>query len=112
MPELVEVRVTGGTTATGVATVVDGVVTSVKITNSGSSYTTAPTITFGPPPTGGTQATGTATIVDGVVTAIVVVGGSGYTSAPTVTFSDAPQGNGNDSMARELLDLAAATFLN
>jgi hypothetical protein len=36
----------GGTTATGFATVVNGVVTAVTITNPGSGYTTAPTITF------------------------------------------------------------------
>ena len=48
----------GGTTATGVATITGGVVTGVTITNPGSGYTAAPTVTFSPPPAG-TTATGT-----------------------------------------------------
>lgn len=67
----------------------DGIegVSSVTITNGGSGYTAAPTVTFSPPTTG-TTATGTATIENGSVTAITITDpGSGYTSTPTVTIS-------------------------
>ena len=63
-------------------------VASVTITDGGSGYTTAPTVTFSAP-TSGTTATGTATInTAGTVTGVTITdGGSGYTTAPTVTFS-------------------------
>ncbi len=60
---------------------------SVTITDGGSGYTTAPTVTF-TAPTSGTTATGTATIQNGVVISVTITDpGSGYTAAPTVTFS-------------------------
>jgi hypothetical protein len=49
---------TGGTTATGTATITDGKVTGVTITNPGSKYIFGPTVTF-TAPTRGTTATGT-----------------------------------------------------
>ena len=52
----------GGTTATGTATISNGTVTSVVVTNAGAGYTTAPTIMF----TGGgatTTAAATTTVV-------------------------------------------------
>jgi streptogramin lyase len=49
---------TGGTTATGTATISGGVVTGVTITNSGAGYTTAPAVTFSVSGSG-TAATGT-----------------------------------------------------
>ena len=64
------------------------VVTGVAVTNGGSGYTSAPTVSFKPyPVTGtGTGAAATATI-DGRVASITIVnGGSGY-SSPTVTLS-------------------------
>lgn len=73
-------------TATGTSIVNSGAVTGVVITDGGSGYTSAPTVTF----TGGagTGAAATATISNGVVTSVTVTTpGSGYTSAPTVTFS-------------------------
>ena len=77
--------------ATGTATISGGAVTAITITQGGSGYTTAPTITLGAPGGVGTQATATATITDGVVTAITITeAGSDYTDAPTVTFSDPP----------------------
>lgn len=53
---------TSGTTATGTATIQNGVVVSVTITDPGSGYTTAPTVTFSAP-TSGTTAAGTANLV-------------------------------------------------
>jgi|GEM_PF-6918000 len=63
-----------------------GGVTGVAITNPGSGYTSAPTVSFSGG--GGTGAAGTATIVGGGVTAVIITNpGTGYTSAPTVNFS-------------------------
>jgi hypothetical protein len=63
-------------------------VTTIKVTNGGTGYTSAPTVTIAAPPAGGTQATATATFSGGAVTGITVtVNGSGYTSVPAVTIS-------------------------
>ncbi|MBU9310866.1 hypothetical protein [Burkholderia multivorans] len=60
---------------------------SVIVTNGGSGYTSAPTVTFSAP-TSGTTATGTAIVQNGKVVAITITNpGSGYTAAPTVSFS-------------------------
>jgi len=60
---------------------------SVTITDGGTGYTAAPTVTFSAP-SSGTTATGTATISGGVVTGVTITDpGSGYTTTPTVTFS-------------------------
>ena len=66
---------------------VSGRVFSINVTNGGSNYTTAPTVSVsGGNPT--VQAAATATITSGVVTAISVTAeGSGYTGVPTVTLS-------------------------
>ncbi len=66
---------------------ITGGVSSVTITNGGSGYTTAPTVTFSAP-TSGTTATGYAVISNGAVTQIVITNpGSGYTADPTVTIA-------------------------
>lgn len=73
-----------GTTvsATAVATV-----STITITNGGTGYTTAPTLTF----SGGsaiTQAQGSCTIVNGIITTVTVTSpGYGYTSVPTISLS-------------------------
>jgi hypothetical protein len=71
--------------ATAVATILDGEVTDIVISEAGLGYKEATiTITGG----GGTDATATATIVSDSVSIINVTnGGSGYTSTPTVTIS-------------------------
>lgn len=60
-------------------------VSAITVSNGGSGYTSAPTVTL----TGdGSGAEATATVLEGVVTAVTVTkGGYGYTSAPTVAFS-------------------------
>lgn len=65
-----------------------GTLQSVTLTNSGSGYTSAPTVTFSAPEViGGVRATGTAVLSGGGVTAATVATqGSGYITA-TVTFS-------------------------
>lgn len=71
--------------ATGTAVLNAGKVESVVITDGGSGYTSAPTVTI--TGTGGTGATATATVTDGVVTSVTVTAqGSAYTAA-TVTIA-------------------------
>lgn len=87
----------GGTTATGIATMISGIVDlcepdetllrvqGVELTNSGIGYTTPPTVSFigG----GGAGAQATAIIGEGLVGSITVInGGSGYTTPPEVSF--------------------------
>ncbi len=61
-------------------------VASVTVSNQGSGYTSAPTVSFSGG--GGFGAQATVTVTDGEVTAITVTkSGNGYTSAPTVTLS-------------------------
>lgn len=75
--------------ATGTAVRTGAAVTSITLTDRGSGYVTAPTITFSGG--GGTGAEATATIKGSVIdTVTITAGGSGYTSDPTVTFSAPP----------------------
>lgn len=61
-------------------------VRTVAVTNGGSAYTTAPSVSFSGG--GGTGAIGYAVIDSGQVIAVVITDrGSGYTAAPTVSFS-------------------------
>lgn len=66
-----------------------GSVGAIFITNGGTGYTSAPTVTIGAPnDANGVQATATCTITANVVTSISLTeAGSGYTVAPSVTFS-------------------------
>jgi hypothetical protein len=84
-------------TVTGTATVnyiktntqntMSGKVFLVSMTNNGTGYTSAPTVTF--TGGGGSGASGTAAVAaDGKVYGVYIDNfGSGYTSAPTITFS-------------------------
>ena len=75
-------------------------VASVTVSAGGTSYTSAPTVTFSAPGAGVT-ATGTATISSGAVTAITVTNpGNGYASAPTITISG---GGGSGATATAVL---------
>jgi hypothetical protein len=64
-------------------------VLAITVTNDGSSYGSAPTVTIGAPNLAyGTTASATATVASNKVTGITVTNaGSGYTSAPTVTIT-------------------------
>lgn len=78
-------QVAGGVTATGTVTSVAGVITGVVITNPGSGYTSAPTVTFGG---GGSGGTGTA-VLTGVGEFVLPV--TRTYSVFNGYFSDVPQ---------------------
>ena len=88
-----------------------GVVYTINISNGGSGYTVAPTITFsgGNPEAGAVSAAATCTIANGEVVTVTIVefggfkGGKGYTTAPTVTFS-APTGAGTQAQGNALIE--------
>ena len=63
-----------------------GTATTPIITGAGSSFSSAPTVTFSAPAGGGTTATGTAVVTSGAVTKIILTNaGAGYTSSDTMT---------------------------
>ena len=69
-----------------VSLTVNRLVTSYTVTNGGSGYTSAPTVTLSGGD--GSGASATAVVNNGVVTAVNVVNtGNGYQSAPTVSIS-------------------------
>ena len=75
----------------------------VKVDNTGSGYTTQPTVTLGPPQTeGGVQALASAVVAEGrVVSVIIDDAGNGYTNAPAVSITG---GNGVGATATAFLD--------
>lgn len=74
----------------------EGALVNIKVTNPGSGYATAPTVSF--TGGGGTGAAATATVAGGKVTGFTITNpGSGYTSAPTVVLTGA--GTGAAAMA-------------
>ena len=77
-------------TATAVASVTAGYVTSINLTSPGSGYIEPPRVTINGG--GGTGAEGKA-ILEGDKVALVIVlsAGSGYSSAPSVTIADPPK---------------------
>lgn len=93
-------RVIGiGITATATATIANGGVTQVIISNRGDGYTSAPTVGFTSAPVGGLTATGIATMLGGIVDLCqpdetllrvqavqLTNSGIGYTVPPTVAF--------------------------
>lgn len=88
-----------GSTASASATVVNGGVRYVTITNRGSGYTEPPKVVFSSAPSGGVTATGVAVMISGIVDLCesdpnlfrvqqvqLTNAGAGYTVAPKVTF--------------------------
>ena len=70
------------------STYLDFTIQQINITNAGSGYTSAPSVTISAPTSGGIQATATATVVDGKVTSIEITNkGKGYTGGATVTIA-------------------------
>ena len=64
----------------------------MTVTNAGSGYTSAPTVSFTAAPSGGTTAAATAAMQYEVASVTITNPGSGYLLAPTVTFQAAPPG--------------------
>ena len=105
----------GGLTATGIATMITGLVDCVGVTdeqkvqgveliNPGFGYTVAPGVAFiGGGGAGAAATTGIATGMVGVVT--ITDGGGGYTSVPLVTFSG-PVGLGTTAAGTALISSA------
>lgn len=87
----------GNFTATSVA--------SVTVTDGGSGYTSAPTVTFSASPSASGTAQGTADLNGGstVNSITVIYPGFGYTSAPTITISG---GGGSNATATATLSTA------
>ena len=76
------------------------IVSKITITNEGSGYTSAPTVTISG---GGTNATATAIMIDGKVTEIIITNsGQDYLSIPTITFSG---GGGTNAAATASIDV-------
>ena len=89
----------------------EGVLHQINITDGGSGYTVAPTVTIsgGNPSAGAVAATATCTIANGEVVTITIeenaglVGGKGYTTQPVITIS-APPGAGTQATATALIE--------
>jgi hypothetical protein len=69
-----------------------GAVTKVTITNQGSGYSTAPTVTFSSGVATATATLGTGTSAGKVVSVTITNGGTAYATAPSVTFSNPTSG--------------------
>ena len=88
-----------------------GVIYQINISDGGSGYTVAPTVTIsgGNPSAGAVAASATCTIANGTVVTVTIEtfggikGGKGYTTQPTVTFS-APPGAGTQAQGTALLE--------
>ena len=92
----------GGVQATAVVTSISsGAIASLQITNPGSGYIAAPSVTFSGG--GGSGANIAATLGSGIVTGLTITeAGSGYTTAPTITFSGGGGGSGAAAIAGPL----------
>ena len=85
----------GGSGAAATATIGDGIVGIITITDGGSGYDSPPSVTFTSAPSGGVTASAIAKINSaGVVTAIYISNaGLGYTITPTITI-ESPYSSG------------------
>lgn len=89
--------------ATGTATLLNGAVTAITLTDQGAGYTSAPAVDI---QGDGVGAEATAVLTQGVTDLQVVNGGVGYTSAPTVTLSG---GGGTGATATAIVSGGAVT---
>ena len=88
-----------------------GVVYQINVSNGGSGYTVAPTVSFagGNPEAGAVAASATCTIANGQVVTVTIEtfngfkGGKGYTTAPNITFA-APAGAGTQAQGTTLIE--------
>ena len=95
-------------TAIGDAVITAGEVTDVTVTNGGSGYSTAPTVTI--TGDGTTPPTATASITGGVVTSVTVNGdGTNDFTSATITFS-APAAGGGTEWAKTIQQYTVKTW--
>ncbi|WP_439104064.1 Ig-like domain-containing protein, partial [Celeribacter marinus] len=78
-----------GVQATGVAVVENGILTGITVTEAGSGYYTAPTVTIDAPAP--VTAAPSVSLSEGGVALASATGGSGYSAVPTITIA-APDG--------------------
>jgi hypothetical protein len=79
---------TNGVQATAIATITANAVSSVIITEAGTGYNTAPTITFsGGGGSGANAVAGITTFAQGTVSVLVTNGGTGYTNGSNISVS-------------------------
>jgi hypothetical protein len=79
-----------GSGAQANATITDGRVTAITMTNNGSGYDVDPNVTFTGGGTGASAAYAQATVTGSIQSVTVTNGGSGYTSAPSASVSGRP----------------------
>lgn len=85
-----------------------GALDSIKITDGGSGYLSAPTVTIDESPAGVT-ATATSVVTNGVVTGVTITNaGTGYTSVPSVKFT--PVNGGTKAKAEANVDANTTTL--
>lgn len=94
----------GGTGVTGTVTITGGAVASINITNSGTGYTTAPTVAIVGATTTGTAASFDVSLI--VNELLITNVGTNYTAAPLVTIA-APTGVGTQTTALATSSLGA-----
>jgi hypothetical protein len=97
--------------AVGAATLATAGVASLTLTNGGTGYTTAPTVTISGG--GGSGATATATVSGGAVTSLTLTaGGSGFSTTPTVSFSGGGGAGAHATAALPTRAVASLTILD
>ena len=104
--------ISGGEGAAATAEIAEGAVTGLAITDGGSGYTVAPTVSFvggG----GGAGAAGYVSLVNGQVVYIYLTdGGSGYTTAPTVVLTTGGVVLRSDARRLRIIAKLALTWAN
>ncbi len=77
--------------AKAISSITAGSLNRIDVYDTGSGYTTAPSVYISAPPTGGTQATATVVLTQGKVTSINITNpGSGYILSPTIKIQRSP----------------------
>ena len=93
---------------------ISGGIKTINVTNAGTGYSTAPTVTVSAPPSGGVQATAEAYVEGGAIKYIAVTNpGSGYLTAPTITISGGGGSNGAATASLinyDILDAGRITY--
>jgi hypothetical protein len=102
----------GYSTWDGNSVITIGSVGLIGITNGGSGYTTAPTVTIsGPDQVGGVQANATATITSGAVSFISIDNaGTGYTNSANLTVSFSGGGGSGANAVASILTFKTGTL--